>query len=327
MGVVLSCKGCPRTFERRPGPGRPREYCYVCRPATPVRAAPLPPIRLAPVAAGIVERLHPDDPVALEVRELRERAADLGVEAEQLVALADAKRREAATLVARAERLTDPSKGVRVPKTPTPLERVRDDGLMTAAGLAAEDLHDGFTPADLAYLLDITDLARAGRLLAALEQLGKVRRHGDGWAHEDSDERRARDFVINAREFTADDMAMIVDMPASDVAYYLDRFKARGLISNGGSVYRYVDPDDDAPHTRPRRRPPELDPPAGSDAPKRGEPIRIVDHGKAAQPGQRHKMKQRQRAWDRLNGAVEGTTDEQRKAAQRSGGKSRRMRK
>jgi hypothetical protein len=316
MATALACKGCGESFERRPGPGRPREHCYTCRPAP----APLPElpsiVRLEPVARVERDPWHPDDPRALEDRELRERAAELGLEAEQLIVLAEAKRREAATLVARADRLRDPSQGVRPPKAPTALERAREDGLLAAAALAVEDLHDGFEASDLAYMLDIPkETQRTATLLVALEALGKVRRHGDGWAHHDPEERRVRDFVVGAQEFTEDDMGFVLDMPALDVRYYLERFKARGIVSNGGATYRYVPPPDDAPRSRPRRRPPELDPPAGTDAPKRGEPVRIVDHGQGAAAGGKHRMKLKQQAWERQETAKQERAAEQRRKA------------
>jgi hypothetical protein len=326
MGTVLACQGCGEGFERRPGPGRPRAYCYTCRPAP----APLPDlpavVRLAPVEPVKRDPWHPDDPRAIEDRELREQAAELGLEAEQLMVLAAAKRQEAAKLVARADRLRDPSQGVAPAKAPTALERARGDGLLAAAALAVEDLHDGFEASDLAYMLDIPkETQRAAVLLVALEALGKVRRQGEGWAHHDPEERRVRDFVVSAQEFTADDMSFVLDMPTLDVAYYLERFKARGIVSNGGAVYRYVEPPADAPRSRPRRRPPELDPPAGLDAPKRGEPVRIVDHGQAAAAGGKHRMNLKQKAWERQQTAREERAAEQRKNARvSSNGRTRR---
>lgn len=305
MGAVLTCKACSGAFERRPGPGRPREYCYSCRPVAAPTPAPLPRIeRLAPVPLeGIRPGLHPDDPLAGEVEALRDQAAALDASAEHHTTVAKGERAEAAKLRARADRLADPSRGVDVPRPKSALDVAREDGLLAAAGLAVEDLAYGFDVADLAGALDI-DTKRASVLLGALEELGKVRRHGDGWANDDPDEPRVRDFIVSAVEFTADDMAMILEMPPLDVSYYLERAKARGLVSNGGKLYTYMPPPNDAPRTRPRRRPPELDPPAGTDAPKRGEPVRIVDHGKAAQPGQAHKMKLRQRAWERQQGII-----------------------
>jgi hypothetical protein len=277
---------------------------------------------LSPVdRTGIRPALHPDDPLAGEVEALRDQAAALDASAEQHAAVARVERAEAAKLRARADRLTDPALGVDVRKPKSALEAARETGLLAAAGLAAEDLAYGFDVADLAGALDIT-AAKATILLAALVELGKVRQHGDGWANNDPDETRVRDFIVSAVEFTADDMAMILEMPPLDVTYYLERAKTRGLVSNGGRVYTYVPPADDAPRSRPRRRPPELDPPAGSDAPKRGEPVRIVDHGKAAQPGMAHKMKLRNKAWEREQAAKDERAEEQR----RNAGRSRRRR-
>jgi hypothetical protein len=323
MGAVRACKRCSAKFEGRPGPGRPREYCYSCRPLAGVPAVPLPSLlNLSPVdRAGIPLALHPDDPLAHEVEALRDQAAALDSSAEQHAVIAKAEHAEAAKLRARADRLADPSRGVDVPKPKSALESARETGLLAAAGLAVEDLAHGFGVADLAGALDIT-AAKATILLAALVELGKVRQHGDGWANNDPDETRVRDFIVSAVEFTADDMAMILEMPPLDVAYYLERAKTRGLVSNGGRVYTYVAPPDDSPRERPRRRPPELDPPAGADAPKRGEPVRIVDHGKAAQPGMAHKMKLRNKAWERAQAAKEVRAEEQR----RNAGRSRRRR-
>lgn len=307
--AVRECQGCGRDFAPNPGPGRPRSYCYDCRPTGGV--------------APVVEPAHVDAQ-ELEVSKLEGEADALEREADQMATVAKAKRAEAAKLRARADRVRGWVEGARVRRAPTALDRVRDDGLLAAAGLASEDLPVGFVARDLAALLGIADVPRAMRLLAALVELGKVVPHGDGFLTCDPDEIAVRDYVVATGEFSMGDAVDALGLPEMAVAEYLARLGERGLVEGAGGFFRYVAPADTAPRVRPRRRPPELDPPAGADAPKRGEPVRIVDHGQGAAAGGKHKMKLKQQAWERQENAREARAEEQRAKARQGGRRGRR---
>lgn len=266
-------------------------------------------------------------PLATESDELRDRAMVLEQEATRLRAQADATRREALQLRAKADRLDDPERGVRAP---TPARtRVRRDGLMAAAGVAVESLPAIFASRDLAAALGIADVQRADRLLAALADFGKVERTGDGWRSVDPDEAAVRDFVA-AQEagFTFGDVMAAVSLPESDVSAYMARFRERGLVQNvGGGGFVYLPaPGDSSP--RPRRKPPEKDPPAYTDAPAgRGEPVRIVDHGKRATATSRHREKLRDKRHDEIMSAREEAAERARAKAEKTKMRPKRRRK
>jgi DNA-binding transcriptional ArsR family regulator len=298
--AVRECQRCGQDFAQERRPGRPRAYCDVCRANTDD----------TPVPDGTR-----DDWVA-EVSRLTQEADALEQEAAQLEVAAKARRGEAAKARARADRLAGAVASVQVRRQPTALDRVRDDGLLAAAGLASEDMPAGFTARDLAAALGIADVARAGRLLAALVELEKVTRHGDdGYLCVDEDERAVRDYVVATREFAIGDAIVALGLTEEAMSFYLARLGERGLVEGAGGFYRYVEAPNDAPRERPRRRPPELDPPAGTDAPKRGEPVRIVDHGQGAKAGGKHKMNLKQKAWERQERAREERAEEQRRKA------------
>ena len=318
--LVRDCGGCGRQFAQERRRGRPRAYCDDCRPngntpAQPLDLVPTPmPAASLDVSVEIPATLHPDDPRVPEVQDLIRQADALDREGEQMAIAAKAKRGEAAKLRAKAERIADAVAGVKV-RTESALDRVRNDGLLAASGLASEDLPAGFVARDLAAALGIADVARASRLLAALEELGKVARFGDGWMPLDPDEILVRDYVVATREGSIGDMIMALDLPETTVAFYLDGLAARGVVEAAGGFFRYREAPNDAPRARPRRRPPELDPPAGSDAPKRGEPIFIEDHGQNAKPGGKHRAKVKRKARERQEGAREQRAAEQRRRA------------
>jgi hypothetical protein len=262
-----------------------------------------------------VDLAHADPLAELDdqVSALIAEADALEQEAEQLAVAARAKRAEAAKTRARAERMAS-FQSVHV-RQPSAFERVRDDGLLAAAGLAAEDLPAGFTPRDLAAALGIADVTRASRLAAALVELEKLVRHGDGFMATDPDEITVRDYIVSKREFSVGDAIQDLGLPEMALSFYLSRWEERGMVEGAGGFFRYVEAPNDAPRSRPRRRPPELDPPAGLDAPRRGEPVRIVDHGQAAAAGGKHRMKLRQAAWQRQQDAVAARASEQRRKA------------
>lgn len=263
---------------------------------------------------------------ATESDALRDRAELLDQQAVLLRAQADAARRDAALLRAKADRLDDPERGVKAPARAS--VRVRRDGLMAAAGVAVESLPAIFSVRDLAAALGIADVGRATRLLAALAEFGKVERTGDDWRMVDPDEAAVRDFVTSQDRFTFADVMEAVALPESDVSGYMARFAERGLVENiGGGHFVYV-PTPAHSEPRPRRRPPEKDPPAGADAPAgRGTPVRIVDHGKRATATSRHREKLRDQRHAAMEAAREEQAERRRAKEQKTRMRSKRNRK
>lgn len=216
---------------------------------------------------------------------LRGKATQLDADAAELIEQAKAMRVEAARLRARADRLDEPERGIRVRRTA--LARARDDGMLAAAGVACEELAAPFTVADLAAALEIRDEARAMRLMLALSEIGHVERlsGGGGWMIHDPVMRDVRDYVTGAGgAFTFGDVmaAMGGTHPELDVSDALAELVDRGIIEGEGGSYAYVQTP---PHSAPRedRRPPELEPPAGTERRARGEAVRVVNHGKRGQ--------------------------------------------
>jgi hypothetical protein len=220
-------------------------------------------------------------------------AADLLAESTRLASEARSRHKQAAVLRARADREDDPSLGVSK-RSQTALDRVRGDGLLAAAGVAVEDFAGVFEARDLARVIGIADIARATRLLLALAQLEKVVKLDDGWTLYDPDDGRVRDYIVATQTFTLFEAMEALSMDQVDATYHLDRFRRRGVIEADGADYRYLDTPRERQSQRDRsRRPPERTPPAYTDVPKRGEPVRIVDHGKRAQATTRHREKLR----------------------------------
>jgi hypothetical protein len=261
--------------------------------------------------------LPPGDKLRDQADELRADAEDLATQAARLFEQATEKRAEAFRLDAKADRLDDPSKSARI--TQTALGRARADGLLARAGVAVEDLPSIFEAGDLAAALNI-DAQRATRLLLALAELEKVARTEGGWTLFDPDEARVRDFIVQAGTFTFADAMAALELPEMDVSAYLADFKARGFVENGGAQYRYVKPSGRTP-AREDRRPPEQDPPAFSEAPARGFPIRVVHHGKRGAQmsgGARHRMKLRDQRREAMDAAREARAEAQRQKAKRN---------
>lgn len=212
----------------------------------------------------------------LEAEALRDEAEQLEEEAALLAERVRAMRVEAGKLRARAERCDNPALEVRI--THTAMDRVRGDGLLAAAGVAVEDLQAGFTASDLAGALGIRDEARAMRLLLAVAELGHAARlPTGGWVCLSDDEQIVREFVIEAGVFTAAD---VIDLgyTQDETARFIEAFRSRGIIEGEGGHYSYVEPDGPTP-ARERRRPPELDPPAGTERRAKGEAVHVVNHG------------------------------------------------
>lgn len=267
----------------------------------------------------------PEDPAD----ELRRQAVLLDHEAAQLVERAKEVRAEAAKLRARADRMDDPSKGARIVRRSR--DAARSDGLLAAAAVAVEDLPRGFTATDLAVALEIADKARATRLLLALSEMGKIMRaDDDGWCVLDPDEVRVRDYITSAGAFTfADAMEALGDFGELYLSTYLSDFKRRGLLVGDGGSYEYVEPGVDR-SPRPRRRPPEQDPPAYTEAPRRGEPVYAPNHGergkKMAGAG-KHRQKLRDQRREAMNEARRERAESQSRKAREQNSKDRRRRK
>lgn len=211
-----------------------------------------------------------------EAEGLRETAARMMDEAAELRARAKELVGEAGRLRSRADRLEKPEHAIRV--THTALDRARGDNLLAAAGVAVEDLAPGFTAADLAGALGIRDEARAMRLLLAVAEFGQVHRlPSGGWAVASPAEQHIRDFIMEAGTFA---MADVIGLGYTELeaARIIGEFRERGIVEGRAGEYAYVEVEGESP-PREDRRPPELDPPAGTERRATGTPERIVNHG------------------------------------------------
>lgn len=292
------CKGCGADFPVERKPGRPRQYCYGCKPSAGLRAVPEPATPEIPAEDdhahcatfgecwqdrepcphGLPAPISREGVVEYPADKLRDRAMEIDQEAALLVAQAEQMRVDAARLRSKAERMDDPSRGVQI--TVRAIDRARDDGLLAAAAVAAETLPAPFTSGDLADALGV-DTQRGTRAALALHELGKLARAGDRqWTVIDADEAAVRDYIAdNDGAFTLGDMIVTLELSEQDALEYVDLFMRRGVIDGEAGHYHYVET---GPHSapRPRRRPPEQDPPAGSERRAKGEPVRVVNHGK-----------------------------------------------
>jgi hypothetical protein len=229
------------------------------------------------------------------------RAHELVDEADALQEQAKAKRAEAARLRARAERLRD-GEHLR-PKKPEPM-----DPLLAAASLAVEDLDGYWTPSDLAEALELTDKARAVRLVFALRDLGVVVKVEDKWRTVDPDEARVRDTLRELGTCSQQELAEKLQMAPVTLDYYLDYGVAREwchIAEDGHLMYVKGGPERIIT-SRPRRPLPEKDRPAYDLAPHRGEAIRVVNHGsRGTRQGQanRHRIKQRDARYNKMQEA------------------------
>lgn len=316
--TTYPCASCSRPIERTGKPGRPARYCATCKGASRATASPEPePFPHEATGSGEPAGVeHPGDAMRRQADVLLDQAADALAEAARLGAQARDLHVQAAKLKRRADEMDDPTKKVAV--TVTAYDRVRDDGLVAAAAVAVEDLPSGFSPRDLAASLGIADPARALRILLALAHLGKVGRQGDGWAMLDPDEAPVRDFVAEHREGTFADIMDALGMPEDIVAEQVAHLVAKGVIESAGGHWAYLDTPPERKSQRERRTPPEKMPPAGTEAPKRGEPVRIVDHGKRANAGARHREKLRDQRHEALQEAKRQRSERDKAKARKS---------
>lgn len=240
-----------------------------------------------------------------EAEGLRETAAQLIDEAEALRARAKELVGEAGKLRSRADRLDHPERAVRV--TTTALDRARGDKLLAAAGVAVESLTAGFTVGDLAAALEIHDEARAMRLLLAVAEFGHVHKLASGgWAVASPAEAHVRDYVTEAGTFTLADVVELgyTELEASRM---VNDLRDAGVVEGAGGHYTYVEVEGESP-AREDRRPPELEPPAGTERRASGTPVRVVNHGqrgKQMQGGSRRHVIRRDQNRERAEAARE----------------------
>lgn len=257
--------------------------------------------------AGITDLLA--EATALEVEARR-----LDNEAEALMERAQEDRQKAALLRGRWENENDPLAYVAPAKDPA-LRKAEADPLFPAAADAVESLTGEYAPAEVGVLLGIVDRARCDLLVRGLADLGKVRRSGDGWKTVRFGEGAARDYIVECRTGTDEDIARAAEVPVTEAQEMLDRFTASGWLEwDESGRWHYLEPEGEN-NARPNRRPPEKDPPAYGDARATGMPVRIVDHGKRANATGRHRGKLRDAAYERQQAAIQARADEQRRKA------------
>lgn len=264
----------------------------------------------------------------LTEEELEERAYRIAQEAEQHRILSTAMFKEAAALRARAERKRQEEheaaeKAAKRGKKKVALPYDPNDSLIAAATLATEDLGVGFTAGDLAEKLHI-GRDRAVKLLLALKAKEFVTQmEADGqWRSIDPNETLVRDAAQQLGRFTDEQLGEQVGMSVAELAYYLDWLREKGMIVGAGPMYEYTKPGPERVITRhPTRRPPEKDPPAGTEAPSRGAPVYAPNHGdrgrKMSQPGQKHKMKLKDQRRATMEQAREESAARQKAKAQK----------
>lgn len=223
------------------------------------------------------------------------RAHELEQEARELAEQAQAKRQEAARCKAKAERLRD-GEHLR----PVRRRAEKPDPLQSAAALASEDLEGYWTVEDLMAALELRDRRRGVKLVAGLIAMGLVVKVEDRYRTVDPDESRVRDTLRRLGTCSRRELGDELEMPAVTLDYYVELGVARGWCSldEADDHLMYVRPGPERIITQyPKRRPPEQEPPAGLDAPRRGEPIRLEDHAKRGKagslPGQRHRLRLR----------------------------------
>lgn len=241
------------------------------------------------------------------------RAHELATEAEQLAAQAKERRMEAARLRAKAERLRDGAHLAPKRTKPEPI-----DPLTAAAGLAVEELRGTWQLEELAGELELRDMKRVAKIVSALQTMDVVVRVEGGWRTVDPEEARVRDGLRELGTCSRDQLAEHLGVPPAALTYYMELGQERGWldVAHDGHLM-YLKPGPERIVTRrPHRRPPEQDPPAYLDAVKRGEPVRVVHHGKRggamSNPGQRHLLKLRDQRREAMENAKAARAEKQR---------------
>lgn len=277
----------------------------------------------------------------LTEEELEEKAIELQREAEQYRTLSHALFGEAAKCRARAERARQREqeeaalrKPGRKPKPKAALPYDPNDSLIAAAAVATEDLAPGFNAGDLADLLAI-GRSRAQKLLLALEAKKLVARLHDAtkWRSIDPNETRVRDGARELGRFTVKELGEHLGMTVLELAFYIEWMQSEGMIVGGGPMFEFRKLDPELVITQlndGRYRLPEKEPPAGTEIlSPRGEPVRIVDHGKRANTMNRHREKQRDKRHEEMQTArsARSERDKAKSAANRNGKSKSRRRK
>lgn len=265
---------------------------------------------------AISEQLHPAD--------LLDQAYSLDAEADELQLRIKELTARSTELKLRARRIMEDAEKPREKPAPP-------DPLLAAAGLAVGDLGATFLVGDLAAALAIPT-NRATTILIQLEELNQVAPTWAGpavkvapedrkWRALDPFEADFRDAACDLGSFSPDELAGALDVPVERLSWYLAEYVGRGILSGGPGEYGYVPPD--APKgrfSRPKHRPPEKEPPAGTESRAGGKPV-MMPLGQAArrqklsQPGVRLQVKNKERNRKRMEDAREQRAEQQRARA------------
>jgi hypothetical protein len=262
------------------------------------------------------------DEVRFEADRLMEEAAEWKEESTKCLTLARECEAKAAKLRAKAVRLENPELGVKV-KRRVP----KNDSLLAAAGLAVEDIRGNFDSAKLAELLGI-GTARARDILCELVAIGKIERVGNGYRCEDADAAAVRDAVIELGDFTEESLAEHLGWPVAAVRWYVEDLCDRGILDfsedeTADLAYKPTGPET-VITSRPRHTPPEKLPPAGTDIRSPRGITQMISMSDAqrrnalSQPGVRLRVKNRERARERMQTARDTRAQQQRAKARKA---------
>lgn len=149
---------------------------------------------------------------------------------------------------------------------------------------------------------------------------------------------RVRDAMMSFKDgFMIDELAAFLGAPVKDVKKFIDIWATSGVVKPTGFrigrkvQYQYVKPEGSS-EARPTRRPPEREPPAGTERRATGTPVRVSPMKKATRKqrstaGRRHQMVMQDRRYEQMMSAREKRANEQRfkslrdDAAKKKGGK------
>jgi hypothetical protein len=231
----------------------------------------------------------------MAVADIEQHPADLMAQAEELERKAEEEmllvrqwRAEAARLRSRAERINHGT-GVTVTRKPE-----KEDPLLAAAALAAENLPGKWTSAELGKALAITDSNRALRLCVKLRDLGHVEQVDGMFRSVDPEAARIRDAVIELGEFTREQLAQVVSLCPEALTWYLADLRARGIIA-GGDLERmaYQPTGRENVVTRRFRRPTPEQEVGGTEKVERGEVVEFTGKPMIESGGNRRRAGER----------------------------------
>ena len=136
-----------------------------------------------------------------------------------------------------------------------------------------------------------------------------------------------RDTARALGRFTFTELRTEVGYPAVEVRKFFKPMLLGGTVTEIGRVgrapfYEFCRPDMPGPREHPTRRPPEKDPPAGSDARATGVPVRVAAAEKITRrgrstPGVAQKVKNRDRNYNRQQEAVAARAEANKAKAQK----------